>query len=161
MSGIDAIDRRILMALQEDGRVTNADLAELVNLSPSACLRRVRQLEEEGVIDRYVMLLNQHAIGRATNVFVDIALDSQSELNLDAFERAVEACPDVMECHLMAGDFDYQLRLAADGPEGYERIHRTQLSRLPGVARLRTNFSLRTVFRRTAFPIPSRDGEQS
>jgi Lrp/AsnC family transcriptional regulator, leucine-responsive regulatory protein len=133
--------------------MTNAALAERVHLSPSACLRRVRRLEDEGVIEGYVMLVDQGAVGRPTNIFVEITLHSQSEEALDAFEQAVAACPDVMECYLMSGDADYLLRVAAADTADYERIHRTHLARLPGVARIRTSFALRTVCKKTALPV--------
>lgn len=153
MIPIDRIDRGILEQLQDDGRMTNAALAERVHLSPSACLRRVRRLEDEGVIEGYVMLVDQGAVGRPTNIFVEITLRSQSEEALDAFEQAVAACPDVMESYLMAGAADYLLRVAAAGTADYERIHRTHLARLPGVARIRTSFALRTVCKKTALPV--------
>jgi len=153
MIPIDRIDRGILEQLQDDGRMTNAALAERVHLSPSACLRRVRRLEDEGVIEGYVMLVDQGAVGRPTNIFVEITLHSQSEEALDAFEQAVAACPDVMECYLMSGDADYLLRVAAADTADYERIHRTHLARLPGVARIRTSFALRTVCKKTALPV--------
>ena len=133
--------------------MTNAALAERVHLSPSACLRRVRRLEDEGVIEGYVMLVDQGAVGRPTNIFVEITLHSQSEEALDAFEQAVAACPDVMECYLMSGDAYYLLRVADADTADYERIHRTHLARLPGVARIRTSFALRTVCKKTALPV--------
>lgn len=151
MITLDRLDRRILDVLQENGRITNQELAERVNLSPSACLRRVRRLEDGGVIDRYVTLLDPRAIGRPIDVFIEISLRGQSGDQLDAFERAVVECPAVMECHLMAGDADYLLRVAVADAGDYERIHREQLSRLPGVARMRTSFALRTVCKRTRF----------
>lgn len=151
MADLDRIDRRILDVLQADGRISNADLAERVGLSASACLRRVRALEESGIIDRYVMLVDQARIGRPTNVFVEISLQSQAVEVLDAFETAVAKSPEVMECYLMAGDADYLLRVTTSGAEDYERVHRTVLARLPGVARVRTIFALRTVCKRTEF----------
>lgn len=153
MTELDAIDRRILAVLQEDGRVTNAELAERIHLSASACLRRVRRLEDEGVIDRYVMLVDPDALGRGSSIFVEITLASQSEDALDAFERAVAHSPDVMECYLMAGDADYILRVAGSDVRDYERIHKEHLSRLPGVARIRSSFALRTVCKKTAYPV--------
>lgn len=153
MSDIDATDKRILGLLQNDGRMTNADLADKINLSPSACLRRVQRLEEANFIDGYVMLVNQEAIGRPTNVFVQITLTHEREDMLDAFEKAVADCPDVMECFLMSGDSDYLLRVAVKGARDYERVHRQHLTRFPGVSRVRSNFSLRTVCKRTAYEI--------
>jgi Lrp/AsnC family leucine-responsive transcriptional regulator len=150
---MDETDRKILRLLQEDGRMSNAELAERIHLSPSACLRRVRHLEQERVIEGYAMLVNQSAIGRAVNVFVEITLTNQSEDCQDAFETAVRQCPDVMECYLMSGDADYLLRIAAADANDYERIHKTYLSRLPGIARIRSNFALRPVCRNTSCPV--------
>ncbi|WP_349357618.1 Lrp/AsnC family transcriptional regulator [Stappia sp.] len=150
----DRIDRHILTLLQENGRIANADLAEAVGLSASACLRRVRALEDAGVIERYVALLDQTRIGRRMDIFVEISLTSQSNDVLSAFERAVARSPEIMECHLMAGDADYLLRIAAADPLDFERIHRDHLARLPGVSRMRSSFAIRTVTKSTAFPLP-------
>jgi len=149
----DKTDRKILALLQNDGRMTNAELAQRISLSPSACLRRVQRLEESGVISGYVALVQQEAVGRPTSVFVEVTLKSQSEESLKAFERAVRACPDIMECYLMSGDADYLIRaVAADTPD-YERIHKQHLTRLPGVARIRSSFALRAVCKKTALDI--------
>lgn len=153
MISIDAADRVILQALQEDGRITNLDLAERVNLSPSACLRRVRLLERAGVIEGYSMLVNADALGLGGNVFAEITLDSQKRTDLDEFETAVRAVPEVMECYLVTGDYDYLLRVVARDTADYERIHHEQLTRLPGVARVKTSISLRTVAKKTALPL--------
>ena len=106
MSEFDATDRRILAALQKDGRMTNADLSDAANLSPSACHRRVQRLEAEGVIAAYVALLDARKLGRPTTVFVEITLSGQADEVLEAFEREVKRVPDVLECHLMAGTAD-------------------------------------------------------
>ncbi len=153
MMTFDRIDRRILNELQRDGRIANADLAEKVGLSPSACLRRVRALEESGVIDSYVALLDQSRIGRSLEIFVEISLTAQTSEALSRFEDAVARSQEIMECHLMAGDADYLLRIAAADPVDFERIHRDHLTRLPGVSRMRSSFAIRTVSRKTAFPI--------
>lgn len=150
---LDVTDHTILTLLQEEGRITNADLAERVSLSPSAALRRVRALEAQGVIDGYVALLNPTAIGRPTTVFVEISLASQEESHLDAFEEAIVKCPEVMRCDLMSGQSDYLVQLACLDVSDYERIHRTQLALLPGVSRLRSSFALRTVCNRTAYDL--------
>jgi len=150
MSPLDAIDRNILNILQEDGRLTNAELAERVHLSPSACLRRVRHLERAGVIDRYAMLVNPAAVGRGATVFVEITLAAQNEETLNLFESAVAACPEIMECHLMAGEADYMLRVAVADMADFARIHRQLLVRLPGVARAKSHIVLREICRRTA-----------
>ena len=142
---LDRIDRAILNLLQRDGRLTNAALAEAVHLSPSACLRRVRRLEDEGVIDRYVMLVDPAVVGRGTDVYVEISVTSQREDVLDAFEAAVVECPEVMSCHLMAGNADYLLHMVVADVADFERVHRDHLARLPGVANLRSNFAIRAV----------------
>ncbi len=149
MMALDKTDRKILNLLQADGRMTNAELAGRVNLSASACLRRVQRLENSGVIDRYVMLVRQEAVGKPTSVFVEISLKSQSEESLDAFEAAVERCPEIMECFLMAGESDYLIRVVVADAQDYERIHKQHLSRFPNVARIRSNFALRTVCKKT------------
>lgn len=150
---LDATDKAILRLLQEDGRISNVALAERVNLSPPACLRRVQRLEQAGVIDGYVMLVNQEVVGKRTNLFVEISLQSQSEESLSAFEKAVAACPNVMECYFMSGEVDYLLRVIAEDPQDYERLYRRHLSRLPGVARIKTSFALRAVSRRTSIDL--------
>ncbi|HMO08331.1 MAG TPA: Lrp/AsnC family transcriptional regulator [Paracoccaceae bacterium] len=153
MEGLDATDRRILTVLQKDGRITNADLSERVNLSPSACHRRVQRLEEEGFIAAYVALLDTRRMGRPTTVFVEITLQSQSDDVLDAFEHAVARVPDLLECHLMAGSADYLLKIAVADTEDFARIHRQWLTRLPGVANMQSSFALRTVVRTTALTV--------
>ena len=150
---LDTTDRKILTELQRSGRMSNADLAEKINLSPSACHRRVQRLEAEGYISNYVALLNARKLGVATTGFVEITLQGQSDEVLDAFEKAVRRIPDVMECHLMAGTADYILKVVAEDTEDFARIHRQYLSRLPGVAQMQSSFALRTVFRTTALPV--------
>jgi DNA-binding Lrp family transcriptional regulator len=145
---LDRIDHRLLALLQADGRITNTELAREVGLSQSACLRRVQGLEKAGVIEGYGALLNHAALGKPETVFIEITLASQSEQVLDAFERAAAASPDILECHLMAGDYDYLLRVAVADAADYERLHRKQLAAFPHVARIRTHFSLRRVSRR-------------
>jgi len=150
MSELDATDRRILNVLQREGRITNADLSDRVNLSPSACHRRTQRLEEEGFIAGYVALLDTRKMGRQTTVFVEITLQSQAEDLLDAFEREVARVPDLLECHLMAGTADYLLKIMARDTEDFARIHRQFLSRLPGVRQMQSSFALRTVVKTTA-----------
>ncbi len=150
---IDEIDRRILNTLQRVGRISNADLSEKINLSPSACHRRVQQLEKKKIIKDYVALLDARKVDCKTTVFVEITLLGQADAVLDAFEREVRLIPDVLECHLMAGTADYMLKVVAADTEDFARIHRKYLSRLPGVAQLQSNFALRTVFKTTALPI--------
>jgi DNA-binding Lrp family transcriptional regulator len=152
-STLDRVDRKLLSLLQADGRMSNTELAERVGLSQSACLRRVQRLEQAGVIEGYGALLNAAAIGKPETVFIEISLNSQSEAVLDAFERAAAASPDILECHLMAGDYDYLLRVAVADSADYERLHRKQLSAFPHVARIRSNFTLRRVSHRKGFQL--------
>ncbi len=150
---LDATDRRILTVLQRQGRISNADLSERVNLSPSACHRRVQRLESEGYVRDYVALLDLRKMGRPTTVFVEITLQGQADEVLEAFEREVARVPDVLECHLMAGTADYLLKVVAEDTEDFARIHRQHLARLPGVAQMQSSFALRTVFKTTAIPV--------
>ncbi len=151
---LDQVDRRILAVLQRQGRISNAELSEAVNLSASACHRRVQRLEAEGYIRNYVALLDARKLGVPTTVFVEITLQAQADDVLDAFEKAVARIPDVLECHLMAGTADYILKVVAENTEDFARIHRQHLTRLPGVAQMQSSFALRTVFKTTALPIP-------
>ncbi len=153
MIEIDTTDCRILNALQKRGRMSNAELSEKVNLSPSACHRRVQRLESEGVIANYVALLDPRKLDRPSTVFVEITLSGQTEEALDVFEREVALIPDLLECHLMAGTADYLLKISARDTDDFARIHRRYLARLPGVAQMKSSFSLRTVFHTTALPV--------
>jgi len=153
MTDLDATDRRILTVLQKEGRVTNAELSDRINLSPSACHRRVQRLEDDGYIAAFVALLDARKLGRPTTVFVEITLQGQADDLLDAFEREVARVPDVLECHLMAGSADYLLKIVARDTEDFARIHRQYLSRLPGVAQMQSSFALRTVFKTTAMAV--------
>ncbi len=151
--GLDFIDRRILETLQRKGRMSNADLSEEVNLSASACHRRVQRLEADGYIRDYVALLDARKMGVPTTVFVEITLRGQTDDVLAAFEKSVARVPDVLECHLMAGSADYLLKVVAENTEDFARIHRQYLARLPGVAQMQSSFALRTVFKTTALPV--------
>ncbi len=150
---IDETDRRILKVLQDRGRISNADLSEAVNLSASACHRRVQRLETDGYIRKYVALLDARKMAVPTTVFVEITLSGQADEVLDAFEKAVARIPDVLECHLMAGTGDYILKVVTENTEDFARIHRSHLARLPGVAQMQSSFALRTVFKTTALPV--------
>jgi Lrp/AsnC family transcriptional regulator, leucine-responsive regulatory protein len=150
---LDRVDKSILTELQRDGRLSNRELAERANLSESACLRRVRGLEEAGVIDRYAALVNQAKVGLPGNVFVSITLNRQEQADLAAFEDAVRRVPEVMECYLMTGQQDYLLRVAVSGTADFERLHSQHLTRLPGVARVQSSFALRTVRKTSELPI--------
>jgi DNA-binding Lrp family transcriptional regulator len=150
---LDRFDRRILAELQQDGRISNVQLASRVNLSESACLRRVRALEDSGLIRRYAALVDQNAAGLPGNVFVQIGLQREEDSELSAFEEAVRSIPEVMECYLMTGEFDYLLRLVVADMADFERLHKESLTRLPGVARVNSSVAIRTVQRKTALPI--------
>ena len=150
---LDATDRRILGVLQKEGRITNADLSDRVNLSPSACHRRVQRLEDDGFIAAYVALLDTRKMGRPTTVYVEITLQGQADDLLDAFEQAVARVPDILECHLMAGTADYLIKIMAEDTEDFARIHRQFLSRLPGVRQMQSSFALRTVVKTTALSV--------
>jgi len=150
---LDRYDKSILDALQKDGRISNVQLANLVSLSESACLRRVRALEESGMIDRYAALVSQSNVGLSGNVFVHIGLHREEESELAAFEGAVRNIPEVMECYLMTGEFDYLLRVVVSDMADFERLHRDALTRLPGVARVNSSVTIRTVQKKTELPL--------
>lgn len=150
---LDRYDRAIVNLLQADARISNARLAEKVSLSESACLRRVRALEESGLIQGYTALIDQQKAGYPVNVFVNITLDRQSQSGLEAFESEVRRIPEVMECYLMTGEHDYFLRLVVADLADFERVHSQHLTRLPSVARVQSSFAMRTVTRTTALPL--------
>lgn len=152
MAELDATDRRILAVLQKDGRISNADLAERVALSASACHRRVQRLESEKIIRAYVAMLDPHKVERPSTAFVEITLTGQADEVLETFEREVARIEDVLECHLMAGKADYLIKVVAADTEHFARIHRL-LARLPGVQTMQSSFALRTVFKTTALPV--------
>ena len=153
MPSLDAVDRNILDHLQRDGRISNVDLAREIGLSPSACLRRMRDLEASGVIDRYAAILNQAAAGFGLSVFVQVTLERQAAI--EAFERSVADRPEVMECYLMAGDADYLLRVVVADVTAYQRFLKDHLARIPGVASVRSSFALNRVKYDTALPLPA------
>ncbi|WP_020675319.1 Lrp/AsnC family transcriptional regulator [Geopsychrobacter electrodiphilus] len=152
---IDAIDRRILSALQTDGRLSNVQLAQAAGLSESACLRRVRLLEQSGIIDRYVMLINQAAIGKPGNVFVQVTLEGQQQEKMQLFEKEIIKVSEVLECYLMSGASDYLLRVIVRDNTDYLRIHNL-LTSLSGVLRVQSSFALKTVVRKTELPLEQR-----
>ncbi|WP_321342497.1 Lrp/AsnC family transcriptional regulator [Breoghania sp.] len=149
----DDRDKAILKELQNNGRLTNAELAERVSLSPSACLRRTKMLEEAGVIAGYTMLLNAKSVGLAGTAFVQVTLKGQRREELDAFEKAVAKVPEILECYLLAGQYDYLLRIAYRNTEDLERMHKDTLTGLPGVDRVQSMLTLRTVKRTTKLPV--------
>jgi DNA-binding Lrp family transcriptional regulator len=149
---LDALDRAILSALIEDGRLSQVELAERIPLSPTSIARRIRALEERGVIQGYRARTSRQALGLSVMVMVHIGLTSQNEDLLEAFEKAVASAPSVVSCRLMSGEDDYLLTVLARDLTDYERIHKEQLARLPGVARLKSSFVLRDVADR---PLPA------
>ena len=154
-SKIDSVDRRILAELQSDGRMTNQELSEKVGLSPSPCLRRLRQLEGDGVITRYVALVDPDQLGLGVTAFVRVRLDQQDDRHLNRFESAVADFPEVMECYLMTGDADYQLRVLVEDLKAFEDFMRQKLTRIEGVSQLTTSFALRPVVYKTNLPVNS------
>jgi DNA-binding Lrp family transcriptional regulator len=144
---MDELDRAILRHLRQDARIPNARLAELVGLSPSACLRRLRLLERGGTIRGYTVVVEEAGPRDVVTVIVQITLERQTDEHLRRFEDAVRKCPEARECHLMTGMADYLLRLEARDAADYERIHKEALSRMPGVARIQSSFAIRTVIR--------------
>ncbi|HEY8014733.1 MAG TPA: Lrp/AsnC family transcriptional regulator [Dongiaceae bacterium] len=150
---LDAIDLRILGALQENARIANTELAAAVGLSPAPCLRRVRALEERGVIRKHVSLVSPAAVGLPVSVFVSISLERQVEEALKRFERVILARPEVMECYLMTGDADYLLRVVCADLGAYERFVLDHLTKVPGVSSIRSSFALKQVKYSTALPL--------
>ena len=150
---LDEVDRRILGRLQAEGRISNQDLSQAVGLSPSPCLRRVRQLEQGGVITGYVALISPEAVGLPVSAFVRVRLSAQDDRNLADFERTIVAFPEVMECYLMTGDSDYQLRVLVESLAAFEDFLRYKLTPIPSVAGINSSFALRPIVYRTALPI--------
>ncbi len=151
---LDKTDWNILAALQENGRISNVDLAGKVHLSPSPCLARVKTLEESGVINRYVALLDPVAAGLSVSIFVQVTLDRQIESALTTFEEAVAGRPEVMECYLMTGSSDYLLRVAVADLEKFRTFVVDFLSRTPGVGNIQSSVALKRVKYQTALPLP-------
>lgn len=152
---LDRIDRRILLELQRNGRLTNVELAARVGLSPSPCLARVRQLERDGVLRGYVALVSEEALGLSITVFIQVTLERQAEGTLEVFETRVRAFPEVMEAYLMTGDSDYLLRLVVRDMQALQDFILRDLTTIPGVANIRSSFALKQVVYRTALPLPA------
>lgn len=150
---LDAIDRRLLAALQINGRLSATELAEKVGLTTSPCLRRIRNLEEAGVIQGYSTVIDQTKVGLPVSVFVSIKLERQREDAMHGFEEAVRRWPEVVECYLMTGTRDYLLRVVAPDLAGYERFLKQTLTRLDGVASIESSFALAQVKHSSALPI--------
>ncbi len=150
---LDKTDKIILNELQKNAQQPITDLANRAGLSPSSCHRRVKLLEEAGVIIRYTATLDRTRLGLANEFFVEVSLSAQTEEAFEKFEKAIQLVPEIMECHLMSGQFDYLLHVVAIDAADYERIHRSRISRLPGVQRIQSSLALRTVKPWVGYPI--------
>lgn len=150
---LDTTDRKILELLQADGRLSINELAAKVGLSPSPCLRRVRMLERDGVISRYVAVLDQRAVGLPVSVFVSIKLEKQKQESLDRFEKAIERWPEILECYLMTGSRDYWLRVVVPDLDAYERFVKQKLTRIEGIASIESSFALQQVKYTNVLPV--------
>ena len=149
----DRTDKILLNALQKNSTLSVSELAELAGLSASSCHRRVKLLEANGLITGYSAKLDRKALGLANEFFVEVSLQAQTEQAFEKFENAVQRVPEILECHLMSGQFDYLLRVIAKDAEDYERVHRTKLARLPGLQRLQSSLALRTVKDWGGYPV--------
>jgi len=158
---MDATDWKIVSLLQDDARLSNVELAKAVNLSPSPCLLRVRRLEKEGLIGRYVTLLDPLKLGLTVSVFIQVRLERQVEKALETFEAAIAARPEVMECYLMTGDSDYMLRVMVADVQALERFIVDFLAKIPGVGNLKSSFALKQVKYKTALPLPVAGGTRA
>lgn len=155
---LDRLDIAILETLQQDGRISNAALAEKVGLSQSACSRRLDNLEKSGVVRGYHARLSNAATGHSMTAIVHISLSGQFEKSLAEFEAAIKRCPNVLSCHLMSGEYDYILRIAARDLADYERIHKEWLSAMPHVTKINSAFALREIVDRTALGLKPEAG---
>ncbi len=152
-TNLDRVDRRILSALQRNARIANQELADQVGISASACWRRVRQLEQDGVIQRYAAVLDPVRLGLPVSILINVSLEKQGEKALQVFESAVAEWPEVMECYLMTGDADYLLRVVVADLAAYEQFLMRKLTRIPGIASIRSSFALRAVRHSSELPI--------
>lgn len=150
---LDDIDRKILRAIQQDSAQSMADLGDQIGLSASACHRRLKALEEKGYIAGYRARLDRGRLGLSMQFFIEISLSNQSDKSFEAFERAVRDIPEILECHLMAGQSDYILRVVCEDATAFERLHRDLVTRLPGVARVHSNMSIREVKPLAGLPV--------
>ena len=150
---LDAIDRRILRALQRNSNQTNAELAQQAGLSATPCLRRVHLLEEQGVIDAYVALLNPAAVDLRFTAFVRVTLERQDKTTVERFAREMEQAPEVLECHLMAGSYDYLLRVIAKDLDDYQRFQMATLTQIDGVRNVETEIPLKRIKQTVRLPI--------
>lgn len=150
---LDRIDRQILRHLQDDGRIHNSELADRVGLSPSPCLRRVKLLEEAGVIDHYSAMLNPVKLGLPMTIFVRVTLDRQDKATVEHFAAEIRGSAQVMECFLIAGSYDYLLRVVAADLEDYQRFQMEQLTQIAGVRNVQTEIPLRCIKQATSYPV--------
>jgi Lrp/AsnC family transcriptional regulator, leucine-responsive regulatory protein len=150
---LDKTDKIILVELQKNAQRSITDLAARAGLSASSCHRRVKLLEEAGVITGYTATLDRTMLGLANEFFVEVSLSAQTEEAFEKFEKAIQRVPEILECHLMSGQFDYLLRVVAIDAADYERIHRSRISRLPGIQRIQSSLALRTVKPWAGYPI--------
>ncbi|MEQ5774581.1 MULTISPECIES: Lrp/AsnC family transcriptional regulator [unclassified Thalassospira] len=153
-NGFDAIDRNILREIQEDGRISMVELADKVGLSVSPCLRRLRKLEESGVIRKYVALLDPSHLHLGVNVFVTVSLTQHDEPSLRRFETAVQQHPEIVDCYAMVGNQDYMMRIVVQDPAAYQRFLSEVMMKLPGVANIKSSFTLHEVKNSTRLPVP-------
>jgi DNA-binding Lrp family transcriptional regulator len=159
---LDEIDRHILQELQEDARISNRELASRVGLSPAPCLRRVQQLEQAGVIRKYVALLDPVALGVGVTVFVQVSLDMQAQERVEIFEKAIARRPEVLECYLMSGEVDYLLRVVVPDVATYERFLKEWLARIESVATIKSNVAFKQIKYSTSIPFDlTREAEPS
>ena len=150
---LDTTDLRILKKIQLEARISNIDLATEVGISPSACLRRVKELENNGIIDKYVTIINPIILGLGVTVMVSVTLEQQVEKALESFEKSVCDWPEVMETYLMTGDSDYLLRVIVKDLPAYEKFLMERLTKLPGISSIKSSFALKEILHRTALPI--------
>lgn len=153
MVRLDKKDIAILSQLQQNADITNAELAHIVNLSPTPCFNRVKRLEQMGILNGKVSLVSASKLGLNVNVFIHVRLKEQDEEALEQFESAIAECPEVMECYLMTGDEDYLLRVLVPDIQALEKLILTHLTKIPGVANIRSSFALKQVRYKTALPL--------
>jgi Lrp/AsnC family leucine-responsive transcriptional regulator len=153
---LDRTDYRILHHIQNNARISNVDLAEAVGLSPAPCLRRVKALEQNGVIKRYAGIVDAGAVGLPISIFVNVSLDRQERSGLEGFEASIRSYPEVMECYLMTGSSDYLVRIVVPDLQAYERFLADKLTRIPGVANIQSSFVLKQVVYNTELPLQER-----
>lgn len=149
----DRIDRNILEALQKNARISNVELAQSVSLSPAPCLRRVQALEDSGVIEAYVALVDRRKVHLGVEAFINVQLTAQGKGVMDPVEAAIKRFPEVLDCYVMTGDWDYLLHVVAQDMDAIQQFLQDNLSQVPGVMRIKTSFAVRPVVRTTAMPL--------